>query len=150
MILDALAEWRRYAAVHPDIPAAFEFLQRSDLASLAPGRHPIDGDRVYVLIDDRAGRGREGAQLEAHRSYVDVQLTIEGSEEIGWLPLTACRRKAGEFDEARDIGFFDDRPGTWLAVPPGHFAIFFPADAHAPLGGRGALKKAIVKIAVRR
>ncbi len=149
MILDALTEWRRYATVHPDLPRAFEFLQRAGLASLAAGRHAIDGDRVYVLIDDRAGRGREGAQLEAHHKYIDVQLTIEGGEEIGWRPLAGCRRRAGEFDEGRDIGFFDDRPETWLAVPPGHFAIFFPTDAHAPLGGRGALKKAIVKIAVR-
>lgn len=149
MILDTLTEWRRYAAVHPDFPRAFEFLQRPDLASLAPGRQAIEGDRVYVLIDDRTGRGREGAQLEAHRSYLDIQLTIGGDEEIGWRPLSACRRRAGEFDQEKDIGFFDDRPETWLAVPPGHFAIFFPADAHAPLGGRGSLKKAIVKIAVR-
>jgi beta-galactosidase beta subunit len=34
-----------------------------------------------------------------------------------------------------------------VAVPPAHFAIFFPEDAHAPLAGRGMLKKAIVKIA---
>ncbi len=149
MILDALAEWRRYAAVHPDLPRAFEFLQRADLASLPPGKHAVDGERVYVLIDDREGRGREGAQLEAHRLYLDVQLTIDGNEEIGWRPLAGCRRATGAFDAGRDIGFFDDRPETWLAVPPGHFAVFFPADAHAPLGGRGALRKAIAKVAVR-
>jgi biofilm protein TabA len=147
MILDAFAEWRRYATIHPGFTVAFEFLERTYLASLPPGRQSIDGDHVYVLIDDREGRGREGARLEAHRSYIDVQLTIEGNEEIGWRPLTDCRR-AGEFDEGKDIGFFDDRPETWLAVPRGYFAIFFPADAHAPLGGRGALKKAIVKVAV--
>jgi YhcH/YjgK/YiaL family protein len=149
MILDALAEWRRYASVHPDFPRAFEFLQRPDLASLAPGRHAVDGDRVYVLIDDRSGRGREGARLEAHRAYLDVQLTIEGHEEIGWRPLAGCQRPAGAFDTSRDIGLFDDRPDTWLAVPPGQFAVFFPSDAHAPLGGHGALRKAIVKVAVR-
>jgi beta-galactosidase beta subunit len=36
-----------------------------------------------------------------------------------------------------------------VSVPRGSFAIFFPEDAHAPLAGRGALTKAIVKIAVR-
>ena len=148
MILDALAEWPRYATVHPDLPKAFEFLQRGGLASLEPGRHGIEGDRVYVLIDDRAGRGREGARLESHRAYIDLQLTVDGNEEIGWRPLAGCSQRAGDFDEVRDIVFYDDRPEAWLPLPPGHFAIFFPADAHAPLGGRGALKKAIVKIAV--
>jgi beta-galactosidase beta subunit len=33
-------------------------------------------------------------------------------------------------------------------VPAGHFAIFFPEDAHAPLAGEGHLVKAVVKVAV--
>ena len=55
---------------------------------------------------------------------------------------------AEAFDAAKDITFFHDRPECWLSVPAGRFAIFFPEDAHAPLAGRGTLKKAIVKIAV--
>jgi beta-galactosidase beta subunit len=33
-------------------------------------------------------------------------------------------------------------------VPTGHFTIFFPQDAHAPLAAEGALRKAVAKIAV--
>ena len=55
---------------------------------------------------------------------------------------------AAAFDAAKDVGFFGDRPESWLSLPAGHFAIFFPDDAHAPLAGRGTLKKAIMKIAV--
>jgi biofilm protein TabA len=101
-----------------------------------------------VSIDHKDGRGRDGARLEVHRKYLDIQLTIDGAEEIGWAPLSSCRQPADSFDEAKDIGFFDSRPDTWLSVPPGRFAIFFPTDAHAPLAGRGLLKKAIVKVAV--
>jgi beta-galactosidase beta subunit len=64
------------------------------------------------------------------------------------MPLTSCGRIAGEFQEDKDIGFFDRRPTTWLAVPEGTFVVFFPHDAHAPLAGRGAVKKAIMKVAV--
>src|SRR5207237_9929528 len=115
--------------------------------TLEPGRHEIDRDRIYVSIDHNEGRGREGARLEAHRRYLDIQFTIDGGEEIGWMPLHQCRHPAGPFDLSKDIQFFSDLPRTWVAVPPGHFAIFFPEDAHAPLAGRGILKKAIVKIA---
>jgi biofilm protein TabA len=147
MIADAVAHAGAYFGLHPAFPRAFELLARGDVSSLAPGRHPIDGDRLYISIGHDDGRGRDGARLEAHRRYIDIQLTLDGAEEIGWLPLSQCRRPAAPFDEDKDIGFFEDRPETWIALPPGRFAIFFPQDAHAPLAGRGTLKKAIVKIA---
>jgi YhcH/YjgK/YiaL family protein len=134
--------------MHPGFARAFAFLAATDFAPLPGGRHDIDGDRIYVSIDRQDGRGDEGARLEAHRRYIDIQYTIAGDERIGWMPLARCAVPDGAFDEKKDIGFFADRPTTWLAVPPGSFAIFFPHDAHAPLAGQGLLQKAIVKIAV--
>jgi biofilm protein TabA len=147
VILDTLVQSGRYAGLHPLFPRAFDFLKTTPLASLAPARHEIDDDRLFVLIDRQDGRGHAGARLEAHRRYIDIQLTLEGSEEIGWLPLAACRPRGG-FDTEKDIVFFDEAPRVWLPVPPETFAIFFPEDAHAPLAGLGPLLKAIVKVAV--
>ena len=157
MVLDTLTRCDRYAALHPGFAPAFRFLAAADWAELTAGtvsserhsrRHHIDGQRLYVSIDDVRGRGREGARLEAHRRYIDIQFAIEGRDEIGWRPLAACAHPAGTFDDTTDVGFFGDSPETWLSLPAGYFAIFFPEDAHAPLAARGALKKAIVKIAV--
>ena len=148
MILDTLAQAGRYAGLHPAFARAFDFLKTADLASLPAGRHEIDGSRMYVSIDHQEGRGRSGARLEAHRRYIDIQLTIEGDEEIGWSPMEVCP-PGTPFDAAKDICFFDGQPHAWLAVPRGTFAIFFPEDAHAPLAGLGLLRKAIVKIEVR-
>lgn len=149
MIIDAGGCYPRYTPLHPLFERAFRFLAGSDLRALAPGRHPLDGDRLYVSIDHTQGRGRAGARLEAHQRYIDIQYTIEGHEEIGWMPLAECGAPRDAFDETRDIGFFDRRPGTWLSVPEGMFVVFFPEDAHAPLAGRGAVKKAVVKVAVQ-
>ena len=148
MIIDAGASFHLYTSLHPLFERAFEFLSDADLRSYPAGRHSVDGDRIYLVIDHVKGRGREGARLEAHRRYIDIQLTIEGDEEIGWMPLASCGAPSAPFDEAKDVCFFDARPATWLAVPEGTFAVFFPHDAHAPLAGRGALKKAILKVAV--
>lgn len=146
MVIDTLARRTRYERLHPRFPAAFEFLASTNLASLSPGRLAIEGDRLYVSVDHTEGRGREGARLESHRRYIDIQVTIGGHEEIGWRPLAACTAPDGPFSDERDLGFFLDRPDTWLALPPDHFAIFFPDDAHAPLAGRGPVRKAIVKV----
>lgn len=148
MVVDLLTESARYLSLHPRFAEAFQFLARPDLAALTPGRYPLDDDRLYVSIDHKEGRTREGARLEAHRRYIDIQYTIEGAEEIGWMPLTSCRTPAGPFDAGKDIILLDDRPTSWIAVPPGSFAIFFPEDAHAPLGGRGLLRKAIAKLTI--
>lgn len=157
MVVDTLRNCARYAPLHPGFAEAFEFLARADWAQLAPGsvtperhsvRHAIDGDRMYVSLDYVDGRGQDGARLEAHRRHIDIQFTIDGLEQIGWKPLADCTQPAGAFDDDRDVGFFADRPDTWLSVPAGSFAIFFPDDAHAPLAGIGRVTKAIVKIAI--
>ena len=153
MVTDTLRNCARYAPLHPEFARAFEFLSRADWAELTAGsrhaaRHEIDGDRLYVSIETREGRGRHGTRLEAHRRHIDIQFTIEGHDEIGWQPLADCGAPAGEFDESGDVGFFSGSPQTWLSLPPGRFAIFFPDDAHAPLGGRGIVRKAVVKIAI--
>ncbi len=157
MILDKLAIADRYANLHPSFARAFAYLRDANWAQLMTAarvaarhstRHTIDGDRMYVSIDSVDGRGREDARLEAHRRYIDIQFTIDGHEEIGWKPLGDCAATSVAYDGAKDIVFFSDRPDSWLSLPAGHFAIFFPDDTHAPLAGRGTLTKAIVKIAV--
>lgn len=146
MILDTLTRAARYTALHPLFAEAFEFLATTDLAALPKGRVALQGERLFVLIDEPEGRGRSGARLEAHRRYIDIQLTVQGIEHIGWRPLEDCAQPDGPFEEDRDIAFFADRPDTWLVVPARHFAILYPEDAHAPLGGEGRLKKAVVKV----
>jgi YhcH/YjgK/YiaL family protein len=148
MILDTLDRAARYEKLHPHFAAAFRWLRQADPSKLSPGRHEVDGDRLYVMVDHKDGRGRAGARLEVHRKYIDIQLTTSGCDEIGWLPASECRMPAGEFDAAKDIGRYEDAPTSWATLPVGTFAIYFPEDAHAPLGGAGPIRKLIAKVAV--
>jgi biofilm protein TabA len=121
--------------VHPRFKAAFEFLKRHDLADLAAGRHPIDTEKLFALVIQENGKGRDFARLEIHRLFIDVQFTVTGTDNIGWKPVVECTGEANGYNSEKDVAFFTDRPETWLAAPPGMFAVFFPEDAHAPLGG---------------
>ena len=148
MILDALPRAHHYVDLHPQFARAFAFLRDTDIGALAPGRHDIDGERLYLSIDREPARGRSRARLEHHRRYIDIQLALEGDELIGWMPVECCQDRDGEFDTSRDVGFFLEEPHSWVTLRPGTFAIFFPADAHAPLAGEGMIKKAIMKVLV--
>lgn len=148
MILDDLKGAARYYHLHPDFREAFEFLSRGDLASLATGKIELQGERLFALINRDPGRGHEGARLEAHRKYIDIQFLVDGSEEIGWRPTAECRQLTEPYVEPRDIMFFGDAPHTWIQLPVGKYMIFYPEDAHAPLAARGDNVKAVIKVAV--
>ena len=148
MILDTLAQADRYLAQHPLFADAFAFLRSTDLGALQPGKHTIQGERLFAIVEACAGRARADAKLECHRRYIDIQLVLEGVDEMGWKPLAECVDPATDYDAARDIRFFNDAPSVWVATPPGAFCLFFPDDAHAPLVSAGAIRKVVVKIAV--
>lgn len=151
MILDRLETASQYCRLHPGFDAAFDLLRSTPFDEMEAGRHEVMPDTLVLIIENAQGKGRQAAQLESHRKYIDVQFTIPTSpsaEEFGWRPVDMCTAPQGKFDAAKDIIFYNDEPELWLTVPPGHFAVFFPPDAHAPLAGNGAIRKAIVKVAV--
>lgn len=146
MIIAKIQDAHRYAAINDRLRSGFDFLRQPDLSALADGRHEIDGDDVFAIVARGIGRGQADSPLEFHRRYLDIQYVVSGLDLIGWLPLSECKHPAGEFDTERDLGFVADRPATWLRVSPEGFAIFFPEDAHAPLGGSGPYHKVVVKV----
>jgi YhcH/YjgK/YiaL family protein len=147
MIFDTITNADRYAPLHPLFPRAFEFIRDTDLLALAPGRYPIVGDDLFVIVESVAGRSRAEAKLECHRKYIDIQLVLEGVDEMGWKALADCREPVADYSVEKDIQFFSDAPASWIATPPSAFCIFFPEDAHAPLVASGNIRKLIFKIA---
>lgn len=148
MIFDDLKNALRYHALHPGFRRGFEFLSRSGLAQLEGGRHELEGDRLFALVNRDPGRGHEGARLEAHRKYIDIQFLVDGCEEIGWRSTPECQQITEAYDDARDLMFFGDVPQSWINLPVGKFMIFYPEDAHVSLAARGDNLKVVIKVAV--
>ena len=146
MIFSTPANADRYAELHPLFMRAFDYMRNTDLLVLAPGRYSIIEKQLFVIVESVPGRAREAAKLECHRRYIDIQLVLEGTDEMGWKALADCTQPVSDYKE--DIQFFHDAPATWIATPPGAFCIFFPEDAHAPLVSSGNIRKAIFKAAV--
>ncbi|HTQ38427.1 MAG TPA: YhcH/YjgK/YiaL family protein [Pirellulales bacterium] len=152
MIVDRLEEAGKYCRLHPGFDAAFDLLRSTPFDEIAVGRHEVMGDALVMIIDLVEGKGRESARLEAHRKYIDVQYIIPRAgaiaQEFGWRPTATCSETTVPFDKAKDIVFFGDQPQLWFPLPPGHFVVFFPGDAHAPVAAPTKIHKAVIKVAV--
>lgn len=150
MIFDLLENASRYIALHQGFSQAFAFLGRADLKDLPEDTYEIDGKRVYAMVAKESGRRKEGALLETHEKYIDIQLILAGTDEMGWKAKSLCKEPAGPYDQEGDIQFFADEPDAWLPTTSGAFVIFFPEDAHMPLISSNPIHKVVVKIAVNQ
>lgn len=148
MIIDTIDNIQRYAATHALFPHVFEYIKTTDLLALTNGKHTILGDDIFVLIQRGVGQPKIEAKLECHRKYIDIQLVLEGTDEMGWKPLADCQAPIDDFNTANDVQFINDAPLNWLSTPANKFCIFFPEDAHSGMISEHHLHKAVFKIAV--
>lgn len=129
MILDRLERASLYYGLGPRIQQALVFLQTRDLAALPPGKHPLEGDDLFALVQEYDTRPRDRADWEAHRKYVDVQYVARGREAFGCTDLSALQ--AGPYDEKADLLRLAG-DGPFFTASAGMFFILFPHDAHMP------------------
>lgn len=153
MIVDRLDSAALGTLDDPRLRRALQYLASTDVRSLAPGRHELDGDRLFALVQDFATRPPEACRWEAHRRYIDVQFVAEGVERMGWLTL-AQAREVEPYDAARDVAFYA-AGRDFVTLEAGMLAIFWPSDVHAPCcspadGEPHQVRKVVVKIAVEK
>ena len=148
MILDLIENAGRYESLHPLFGKVFAALRKRSLGSWIDGREELAGVQLYASVATNSPKKRSAARLEAHRKYIDVQVVLEGEEEIGWRSRCHCRAKDGEYDPEKDLEFFKERPQSWSRLTAGSFAVFFPEDAHAPGVSSQEVKKIVFKAAV--
>ena len=150
MILDTLKNFKLYRAVNPLFMVAFDHLEGTELDRLTPGRHDIQGDDTYALLQEYTTRRRDQSRWEAHRDYIDLHLLVRGEEQMGFANIDNLR-SLGDYDPAKDAEHFEG-DGIFFAVPAGYFVIFGTEDAHMPCleaGRPGAVRKVVLKIRAR-
>ncbi len=132
MILDTLDNYVRYESLNSRFAKAFAFLRTVD-GTQALGRHDLDGDHCFALVQTYETKPLEKAKFEAHRKYIDVQFIFSGRETILWAPLASMQEETMAYSEEKEAALWKLTPDfTPLHVSAGHFAILWPQDAHAP------------------
>lgn len=147
MVLDSLKNAPLYYTLSPRLKQAFELVAATDWTRAEAGRHDLDGDNIFVNVMDVDLKKPEDAPLEVHDSYIDIQILIRGErEDFGWSERRHLCKPRGEFDATKDICFYDDVPQMFYTLLPGQFTLLMPEDGHAPMVGRGRIRKIIVKV----
>jgi len=146
MILDTLDNLGNYASLNPLFAEAVHFLQNTDLAALGTGKIVLQPDRLIVHVNAIGPKTAEEAKLETHVEFIDIQVPISDSETMGYTP--AASLPEAPYDASVDMALYEGKAADYFTLKPGMFAIFFPADGHAPGITPTGLKKIIVKVKV--
>ena len=143
MIIDDLSNITKYKSLHPRFGKIIEFISSNDLSKLTPGEIQIDGEQLRAIIIDANLVSKEEsiAAFECHNANIDIQICLEGVETIGWKPRNTCASPKGEYNEEKDVLFYEDQPDMYFQLHAGQFGIYFPEDVHAPMIGNGNIKK---------
>ena len=150
MILDQIKNLHKYTSLLGDLNPVLGFYEQTLKERAEPGQYLIEGKELFVNIDCAIAKEKQEAKLEAHKHYIDIQICLQGDETIGWRALDKCQSPAQKFNEEKDFIFYNDPIETWIQVPPKHFTVFFPNDAHAPMVGEGEFYKLVFKVAIDR
>ncbi|MEJ2792259.1 YhcH/YjgK/YiaL family protein [Iodobacter sp. LRB] len=133
------------------IETALQYLRNTDFSCMETGRYPIDGERMFALVQTPLTQPWDGGKPEFHARYIDIQYLYEGEELIGYAPANEALAKTQDQLLERDIAFVAPIEGeSRLYLTPGMFAIFYPGELHKPCRASHqpvAIKKVVIKIA---
>jgi biofilm protein TabA len=150
VILDRLEAAALYGGLAPGLDAAFAYLRRFD-PTTPPGRHEVEGERVFAIVSRYETAPATTKRFEAHRAHLDVQYVASGAERILYAPRTGLS-VSSPYAAEDDVEFLDDPPAsTSLLLAEGAFAVFGPDDAHKPgcmAGRRHEVLKVVVKVRI--
>jgi YhcH/YjgK/YiaL family protein len=131
MIFDRIGQRKNYDGLGSGIPEALEYLAKTDFTALESGKHVIDGDRLFAVVQRYKTKPTAEARWEMHRRYLDVQFLALGSERIGYAPWDESLPVVEAYRAERDAAFYA-ASGVLLPLSAGSFAVFAPEEVHAP------------------
>ncbi|HXC03129.1 MAG TPA: YhcH/YjgK/YiaL family protein [Bacteroidia bacterium] len=149
MIYDKVENASRYAPVSARIAKGLEYIRHTDFTGMEPGKHEIEGEDLFAVINEYETKDESECVLEAHRKYLDIQYMLSGSEQIGISTLYK-QEPVKAYNDKDDYALYSDKL-SFFQLKSGTFAIFFPEDLHMP-GVKdqhpSKIRKVIVKVRI--
>lgn len=135
---------------HSVLRQTLQYLRDTDFSDWEPGKYPLDGDKLFVLVQEGTTEPFEQRKPESHERYIDIQYLLAGREQFGVAFRTGAELMTENSLAERDIAFyatvFDENR---VILQPGMYGVFFPTDIHRPLclvEKPEAIRKIVVKM----
>lgn len=148
MIIDTLENAFLYRSLGPRIASGLDYIKATDFTGMATGRHTIDQDRLFAIIDDYQTTPCTEVELEGHRRYIDIQYLVSGTELIGFAPLLQ-QTPFQDYNSKEDYALYRGE-ASFVRISAGMFAILYPHDLHMPCIGEVPVpvRKVVVKVMI--
>lgn len=148
MILDTLENYQLYSSINERIAKGFAFLRHTNLDAIPSGKHHIEGDTIFALVQEYQTKPLNECILENHKKYIDIQYMVRGEELMG--VTTKKNQKILEQNTENDYTLYEGATSL-VRVSKGMFAVFFPDDLHQPCvqaESASEVKKVVIKVRV--
>jgi len=151
MITGFIRQWGKEKYCFPKaFDTAIAFLAETDVAALDEGNHPVDGDRIFAMVQKPTTAPVAQRRYELHRDYFDIQVLLKGREMHWYSTLYPTTEPTEDLLDSKDLAFHpapaDAAP---LVVVPWQYVVYFPYELHCPacsIDGPEAISKVIMKI----
>ena len=145
MIICPWKDLGRYEAIIPGLKEAMDVV--AGLPNFEPATYPLPECGGRVLVQNINTKPAEGALLEAHKNFLDIQYILECGETMGWAPIETLTN-AKPYNPEKDVWHFEGACDL-VDIRPGYCYVVYPEDAHAPGVHRDEAKqykKIVVKL----
>ena len=148
MILDAINNALKYKGLSENLDKALYFISTTNLKNLDIGKHHINSNDFFYIVDEYKTKPSDEGKLEAHKKYIDIHIVISGSELIGHVLLSNQKISRG-YDVDNDYALYEGHC-SFVKLVPGSFVIIYPNDLHMPGVDENMVdvKKLVMKVSI--
>lgn len=142
MIYDKIMNFKFYEPLHKFFAIVLQILEKNDLKNLGPGKYNLTNG-IFYMVNEYTTKHVSECFIECHRKYIDIQIMINGNENIGICNKTDCLESL--YDEDKDFQKLEGDV-NFISLKPDYFVVFFPQDGHMPQVNFSEIPQQVKKI----
>ena len=131
MIVTTIDKLTKYSEI-PYAQDIVDFLAVFRKGEMAPGRYDIHGDDLFAAVSRYDTEPDGDRVFENHKKYIDLQIVLDGKEEIQWADTKTLTMVSEEFSKGGDIAFYKGAAMGYTLLGGEQCVILFEEDAHKP------------------
>ncbi|MCL1939143.1 MAG: YhcH/YjgK/YiaL family protein [Desulfovibrionaceae bacterium] len=151
MITGFIRQWDKEKYCYPKaFDTAIAYLRNNDLLNLEEGKYPIDGDKIFAMIQKTTTAPVSERRYELHRDYIDIQVLLKGREQHWYSIAYPATKPTEDLLDSKDLAFHPAPENALsLIVSPWQYIVYLPCELHCPacsVDGPESIFKAVLKI----